>query len=345
MRSCRLTKICQIRRRMICLCVTVWVTPQLSRIKITYKTASDLQWTPIIFLYSHQLILNMFRTTRYVLYPLLVRKKSHRFPSLRLDYWCLKLSLHVRPSFLGWPPTGFITQKVWAMVISWLPEVIFMASTLLSVTSELSLTFLFRSQDRGPHGRQHNITHLFTCNVRLDFIFLYFFVNSHLLRLGSMMGSVDIVAAEHGCIWIIWIFLLITAALVTVCSRHFSFAVVLTPSYRGNFLISNTVEATTKSAVFSRLSKRSLGFAGVFYPSSSSLLYSSSCWAAMELIEEQIAGLGAPLLLILRHAKLPPPPPSTINPKLRRAYQLLMERRINSTLANLLKPGVTWFDL
>jgi hypothetical protein len=50
--------------------------------------------------------------------------------------------------------------------------------------------------------------------------FSYFFrviSNSHLLRIGTLIASVDIEVAEHIIIWIIWIFFLITAALVTVC--------------------------------------------------------------------------------------------------------------------------------
>jgi hypothetical protein len=77
-----------------------------------------------------------------------------------------------------------------------------------------------------------------------------------------MIASFDIVVAEHLGLWVIWIFLLITAALVTVCSRLFPFSVVLTPSYRDNSLISNIAGVITKYAEFSRLSKHSLGFAG-----------------------------------------------------------------------------------
>ena len=42
--------------------------------------------------------------------------------------------------------------------------------------------------------------------------------------LGTLLASLDSIAAEHFTIWIIWIFFLITAALVTVCSQPSSFS-------------------------------------------------------------------------------------------------------------------------
>ena len=44
------------------------------------------------------------------------------------------------------------------------------------------------------------------------------FINSFLLRIGTLVAGLDVVIAEHFSIWILWIFFLITAALVTVCS-------------------------------------------------------------------------------------------------------------------------------
>lgn len=128
------------------------------------------------------------------------------------------------------------------------------------------------------------------------------FLTPNLLRvsLGTLLASVDmVVVGEHLGIWILWIFFLITAALVTVCSRPSSFSAVLTPCYRNNFLISNGAEVIIKSAAFLRLSKHSVGFAGVFYPSSSSSRLSSFCWTALGI--EQIGVIPGP-----QHAKPPP---------------------------------------
>ena len=104
------------------------------------------------------------------------------------------------------------------------------------------------------------------------------------------------------------------------------------PCYRDNFLISNGAEVITRSAAFLRPSKHSVGFAGVSYPSFSSLRLSSSCWATLGV--DQIAVLGVPLLLILIHAKLTLPRPSTINLALK-PYQPLTEHRLNKTHTNL----------
>ena len=82
--------------------------------------------------------------------------------------------------------------------------------------------FFFRSLDRGAHGRQHSRT-IFTlamCDFLATF-FSYSFINSHLLRIGTILASVDIVMGERFTIWILWIFFLIISALVTVCSRTF----------------------------------------------------------------------------------------------------------------------------
>lgn len=114
------------------------------------------------------------------------------------------------------------------------------------------------------------------CALSTPFFHIHSFINTHLLRIGALVASVDIVIGEHISIWILWIFFLITTALVTVCSQPSSFTAVLTPCYRDNFPISNGAEVT-KSAAFLRPSKHSVGFAGAFYPSSSSLRLSSSC--------------------------------------------------------------------
>jgi len=73
-----------------------------------------------------------------------------------------------------------------------------------------------------------------------------------------------VLVAESVVLWGIWIFFLVTAALVTVCSRPSPFSVILnTFSYSTNFLTSNGAEVLINAA-FSRLSKPSLGFAGAF---------------------------------------------------------------------------------
>ena len=109
------------------------------------------------------------------------------------------------------------------------------------------------------------------------FFFHTSFINSYIFRIGTLVAGLDIVIAEHFSIWILWIFFLITAALVTVWSRPFSFRAVLTPCCRDDSLISNGAGVITKNAAFLKLSKHSDGFVGVFYLSSSSLHLSSSC--------------------------------------------------------------------
>jgi hypothetical protein len=188
----------------------------------------------------------MFRATRLVLYPLFVRNFFFGHSTLRL----LTLTQFASSTVL----LGLTAYRIHYTKSLDHPDILttrthfYGAYSSIPVTSEIPI-FYFRSQDRGAHDGQHSRSHLFTCNVRLVFIlFSYFFINSYLLRLGALLTSLDIIIAEHLTIWILWIFFLITAALVTVCSRPSSFSAVLTPYYRNDSLISNGAEVTKSVA-------------------------------------------------------------------------------------------------
>ena len=137
----------------------------------------------------------------------------------------------------------------------------------------------------------------------------YSFINSHLLRIGTILAGVDMVMGEPFTIWILWIFFLITSALVTVCSRTF-FAqcrsYILLQEQFSNLIISNGAKVITKSAGFWRLSKHSVGFAGAFYPFFLSLRLSSSCWATVGV---EIGAVNPNLTKLPKHAKLALPQP------------------------------------
>jgi hypothetical protein len=153
------------------------------------------------------------------------------------------------------------------------------------------------------------------CALFLYSFYIPSFINSRLLRLvtHALAGGCNIVV-EIITLGVLWIFFLITSALVTVCSRPYSFGAVLTPYCRNNSLISNGAGVITKSAAFLRLLKHSVGFAGACYPSFSSLRLWCSRWATAAV--DQIVALGVPprpLLTPPIHAKLTLLQPSTIN--------------------------------
>ena len=142
------------------------------------------------------------------------------------------------------------------------------------------------------------------CAISSFFFYIPSFINSCFLRLGTLAVGFNIIMAEIFFLAILWIFFLITSALVTVCSRPYSLGAVLTPCYRNNSLISNGAGVITKSAAFLRLSKHSVGFAGAFYPFSLSLRLSSLCWATLA---EHI-GVPPRIPKLPKHAKLTPRP-------------------------------------
>ena len=135
---------------------------------------------------------------------------------------------------------------------------------------------------------------------------------------------------------------------------------MLTLPYSTNGIISNGAEATSEFAAFSRVSKPSLGFAGVSYLSSLSLLWPSSFLRILGVVEadlplplltKTLVKPGQPQRLLLLPSLGIPLPKAYRLPKLRgpnkthspRLVQLCTQRQYRSSRGN--RCLGTWFNI